>query len=188
MLDVSLIKHVKSGDPKAFEELVFCTQQRALNIAFIILDNMPDAEEVVQEAYIQVYQKIHDLRLPEAFNSWFGKIVSNLAIRKSRSKGYCKTVPIEDDLRIEDAFRQDPEALVLDKMHQDELMELLLFLPEEYRLTLLLKEWEGYSYQEISEILDIPLGTVKSRIFSARRKLAMFLKDMATGKGGSCNA
>ncbi|MDF9408893.1 MAG: ECF RNA polymerase sigma factor SigW [Pelotomaculum sp. PtaB.Bin013] len=171
MVEVSLIEQVKTGDLTAFEKLVQSTQQRGLNIAYGILNDPYDAEEVLQEAYLQVYHNIVKLKAPEAFRNWFAKIITHLAFRRSREKGRFKTVPLDYVSQVEDTFIDEPETIALKKEQQDRLIDALKTLPDEYKAALILREWEDYSYKEISEILDIPLGTVKSRIFSARKIL-----------------
>lgn len=171
MVEVTLIEQVKTGDLTAFEKLVQCTQQRGLNIAYGILNDHLDAEEVLQEAYLQVYHNIGKLKAPEAFRSWFGKIITHLAFRRSRKKRRLNTVPLDDVSQVEDTFIDEPETLVLRKEQQDHLINALKTLSNEYKAAFILREWEDYTYQEIGEILDIPLGTVKSRIFSARKIL-----------------
>lgn len=171
MVEVALIEQVKRGDLRAFEKLVQSTQQKGFNIAYGILNDPLDAEEVVQEAYLQVYYNITRLRAAEAFRSWFGKIVTHLAFRRSREKGRFKTVPLDQAIEVTSGLIDDPETFVLSKEKKEQLANALKNLPDEYRAALILREWEDYSYQEISEILDIPLGTVKSRIFSARKLL-----------------
>lgn len=176
MVEVSLIEQVKTGDLTAFEKLVQSTQQRGLNIAYGILNDPLDAEEVLQEAYLQVYHNIIKLKVPEAFRNWFAKIITHLAFRRSREKGRFKTVPLDYVSQVEDTFIDEPETIVLKKEQQDQLIIALKTLPDEYKAALILREWEDYSYKEISEILDIPLGTVKSRIFSARKILLIKLE------------
>lgn len=180
LVEFSLIEQVKNGDLKAFEKLVQCTQQRGLNIAYGILNDPHDAEEILQEAYLQVYYNIGKLKVPDAFRSWFGKIITHLAFKRSREKGRFKIIPLDLISQMEDTLVDDPETIVLKKEQQGQLIHALKDLPDEYRAALILREWEAYSYQEISEVLDIPLGTVKSRIFSARKILLKKLK-----KGGS---
>ncbi len=177
MIEVSLIEQVKKGDLAAFEKLVYSTQQRGLNIAYGILNDPLDAEEVLQEAYLQVYHNIGKLKMPEAFRSWFGKIITHLAFRRSRKKKKYNIVPLENISHIEDATADGPENIVLKKEQQGRLLNTLKTLPDEYKAALILREWEDYSYQEISEILDIPVGTVKSRIFSARKILLKKLEE-----------
>lgn len=177
MLDTRLIEQVKAGDLAAFELLVEKTQQTGLNIAYGILHDRSDAEEILQEAYLQVYLNISGLKTPVAFRSWFAKIVTHLSLRRSKNKNRLREIPLDKVPEFEDAFHSDPEIFVLKKEEQKNLLDALRVLPDEYRAALILREWEGYSYQEIGNVLDIPLGTVKSRIFYARRMLSEKLKE-----------
>ncbi|MFZ5597403.1 MAG: RNA polymerase sigma factor [Bacillota bacterium] len=176
MVEALLIEQVKKGDKKAFERLVQSTQQRGLNIAYGILNNSLDAEEVLQEAYLQVYQNIGKLKAPEAFHSWFGKIITHLALRRSRENGRVNTLPLDFIGQVEDTICDGPETIFIKKENQEQLINALKKLPGEYKAALILRDWEHYSYQEISGMLDIPVGTVKSRIFTARRNLLRILE------------
>lgn len=176
MIEALLIEQVKNGDNKAFERLIQSTRQRGLNIAYGIVNNPLDAEEVLQEAYLQVYRNIGKLKAPEAFRRWFGKIVTHLALRRSREKGKVNTMPLDLINQIEDTTYDSPETVFLKKEQQELLVNALKELPGEYKAAVILRDWEHYSYQEISEILDIPLGTVKSRIYTARRNLIRILE------------
>lgn len=178
MVGISLIEQVKEGDLRAFEKLVQSTRQAGLNIAYGILNDPLDAEEILQEAYLQVYHNIGKLKAPEAFRSWFGKIITHLAFRRSREKGRFKTFSLDSmDQETAAAAIAEPETLVLKKEQHGQIIDALKTLPDEYRAALIMREWEEYSYQEISEVLDVPLGTVKSRIFSARKLLFKALKE-----------
>ncbi|PHJ38496.1 hypothetical protein P378_09490 [Desulforamulus profundi] len=172
MVEVSLIEQLQRGDIKAFEKLVESTRQRGLNIAYGILQDPQDAEEILQEAYLQVYHHIGQLKAPETFRSWFGKIVTHLALRRAKEKGRFKTIPLEDLPAAGCSITEGPEYFLLKKEKQVHVAQTLKTLPDEYRAALILREWEDYSYQEISEVLDIPLGTVKSRIYCARKLLS----------------
>lgn len=176
MVEALLIEQVKNGDNKAFEKLIQSTQQRGLNIAYGIVNNPLDAEEVLQEAYLQVFRNIGTLKAPEAFGSWFGRIVTHLALRRSREKEKVNTMPLDLVEQIEDTACDSPEAVVLKKEQQELLAGALKELPGEYKAAVILRDWEHYSYREISEILDIPLGTVKSRIYAARKSLIRILE------------
>lgn len=176
MVEALLIEQVKNGDNKAFEKLIQSTQQRGLNIAYGIVNNPLDAEEVLQEAYLQVFRNIGKLKAPEAFGSWFGRIVTHLALRRSREKGKVNTMPLDLVGQIEDTACDSPETVVLKKEQQELLAGALKELPGEYKAAVILRDWEHYSYREISEILDIPLGTVKSRIYAARKNLIRIME------------
>ncbi|HEX3011577.1 MAG TPA: RNA polymerase sigma factor [Syntrophomonadaceae bacterium] len=178
MIDVQLINQVKAGDLAAFEKLVETTSQTGLNIAYGILHDRSDAEEVLQEAFLAVYQNIQKLKSPEAFRTWFGTIVTHLAFRRSKLNGRFKQVPLDENIETKSIPLEGPDELILRKEEQELVFEALKTLPDEYRAALTLREWENYSYREISEVLGIPLGTVKSRIYTAR---AMLFKQLKKG-------
>lgn len=178
MIDVILIKQAQAGDREAFEKLVESTRQTGLNIAYGILHDRADAEEVLQEAYLQVYLNIRKLKSAQAFKSWFGRIITHLAFRRSKLNGHFKKIPLDDIDEVESTYTENPEEFTLKQEQRNSLFKALGLLPDEYRAVLILREWEGYSYLEISEVLDIPLGTVKSRIYSARM---MLLKKLLGG-------
>lgn len=177
MIDSSLIEQVKKGNLSAFEKLVEETKQQGFNIAYGILQDPLDAEDVLQEAYLQVFHNIRKLNAPEAFKSWFTKIIIHLSFQYSKKKGRYKTIPLNEITQNETTFNNTPEIFVLKQEETEQLVKALKLLPDEYRIILILREWEEYSYQEISETLDIPLGTVKSRIFYARKMLLDKLKE-----------
>ncbi|MBZ4655223.1 MAG: polymerase, sigma-24 subunit, subfamily [Peptococcaceae bacterium] len=177
MIDPSLIEQVKAGNLTAFEKLLQSTQQKGFNIAYGILHDTLDAEDVLQEAYLQVFHNIKKLKTAEAFKSWFGKIITHLSFRRSKEKGRFKTIPLHEITQVETTFSDNPETFMVKQEEKEQLIKALKFLPDEYRAALILREWEDYSYQEISEVLDIPLGTVKSRLFSARKMLFNKLKE-----------
>lgn len=161
----------------AFEKLVESTRQTGLNIAYGILHDRSDAEEVLQEAYLTVYQNIQKLKSAEAFRTWFGRIITHLAFRRSKMDGRFKQVPLDEMIETKGVLLESPDELVLKKEEQEQIFKALKSLPDEYRAALILREWESYSYREIAEVLGIPLGTVKSRIYSARAMLFKQLKE-----------
>lgn len=189
LIDPELIHVVQAGDLEAFEKLVRITQQKGLNIAYGILYNTLDAEEVLQEAYLNVYKSLNRLKAPEAFYNWFTKIIINLAYRKAKERGRYKSIPYEDYMTDGTynegaADEENPEKIYLQKVKQEELKEILKGLPDEYRTTLILREWEGNSYQEISEIFNIPVGTVKSRLNKARKIIISKLTETEVANDG----
>lgn len=176
MIDPVLIRQVKTGKPEAFEKLVKLTSKRGLSIAYGVLQNTLDAEDVLQEAYVQVYLNINKLKSAEAFYVWFGKIVTHLAFKRSKEKGRFKTISLQENYEGSISPPDQPDEQLITKEEYERLKTGLDTLPDEYRAALILKEWEDFSYQEISKILEIPLGTVKSRIYNARKLLSGYMK------------
>ncbi len=154
-----------------------------LEIAYGILSNDRDAEDMVQEAFITIYYKIPGLKNPEAFPTWLAKIVTNLCLKKTEKNRKNSAISLEllDNLQPDRMISED--AYRLSDTRQD-VHWAILNLPVDYRTVVVLRDLQGYAYDEIAEILDMPLGTVKSRIHQARTLLAEILRPPRK-KGGS---
>ena len=178
-----IIRACQHGSTEAFEQLVRQYQQYAFKIAYGILGSDRDAEDTVQEAFIAVYHQIKSLRNEEAFPTWLGKIVTNLCFRKVQNSGKRPTVPLDsiEDLRISNT---GPEEAYLALELKQDVHNALLNLPLDYRVVVVLRDIQGYSYSEIADIAGIPLGTVKSRIHQARTLLADLLQPTRNEEEG----
>ena len=176
------IRQVLSGDVNAFEDLVSACEKNAYNLALRMLGNAQDAEDVVQEAFLKAYRSLPEFRLDSRFSVWFYRIVSNLCLDLLRRKGRRgeQSLTVEDEdgeesqLELPDE-RFEPAALLERKLTREAVRRGLGALPPEYRQILLLRELEGLSYEEIGRVLSLEEGTVKSRIFRARKRLCAFL-------------
>lgn len=178
-----IIRACKYGSTEAFEQLVRQYQQYAFKIAYGILGSDRDAEDTVQEAFIAVHRQIKSLRNEEAFPTWLGKIVTNLCFRKVQNSGKTPTVPLDsiEDLRVSNT---GPEEAYLALELKQDVHNALLNLPLDYRVVVVLRDIQGYSYSEIADIVGIPLGTVKSRIHQARTLLADLLQPTRNEEEG----
>ena len=144
--------------------------------------NPEDAADLSQEAFIKAYNSLSSFRGDSKFSVWLYRIVSNLCLDFLRSKKRRPTVSLsvenedgeETELEIPDES-QSPEALLERKLTREAVRRGLDALPEEQRQILLLREIQGFSYEEIAGTLDLEAGTVKSRIFRARKRLCTFL-------------
>jgi len=163
---------------EAFENLVRQYQQYAFKIAYGILGNYRDAEDMVQESFITVYYQIKSLRNEEAFPSWLAKIVTNLCLRKAKNRVKISTVPLDS---VELSSTGSEQQYLTLEVKQD-VQNALLTLPVEYRVVVVLRDIQGYSYSEIADIVGIPIGTVKSRIHQARSLLAELLHPISGEK------
>lgn len=172
--DTEIIKQTKNGSIEAFEKLVVSYQQYIFKIAYGFLGNQRDAEDVVQDTFLTVYHQIKGLRNEAAFPSWLGKIATNFSLKKlSQNRKVSSFDSLEDNL-IEVMSGEEHYLIneTKDIVHQG-----LLKLPLAYRSAIVLRDIQGYSYKEIADILEVPLGTVKSRINQGRLLLADLLKD-----------
>lgn len=179
-----LIERAKSGDVESFETLIRNHQSYAYNIAYRMIGNEEDAKDAAQEALIKVFKNISAFKGDSAFSTWLYRIVMNTCkdlLRKrkpneiSMDKGY-ETDEGEVHLEIEDNTN-DPVSKYEQKEVRVTIKSALDELPENYKSVVILREIQGMSYDEISEIEDIPVGTVRSRINRGRKILREILKD-----------
>ena len=172
------------GDANAFETLVLEYEKNVYNIALRMTGNSEDAADMTQEAFIKAYNSLQSFRGDSKFSVWLYRIVSNVCLDFLRSKNRRPTVSlsVEDDdgedaqLDVADES-QSPELLLDRKLTRDSVRRGLDSLPPDYRQILLLREIQGLSYDEIAQALSLEVGTVKSRIFRARKRLCTFLID-----------
>lgn len=180
--EILIIQRVQTGDVNAFELLVREYEKNVYNLALRMVKNPDDASDMTQEAFIKAYNSLSSFRGDSKFSVWLYRIVSNVCLDYLRSVSRHPAVSLsvendegeETELDIPDDSRS-PEELLERKLTRESVRRGLEALPEDYRQILLLREIQGLSYDEISEILSLELGTVKSRIFRARKKLCEFL-------------
>lgn len=177
------INQVLDGDVNAFEALVKEYEKNVYNLALRMTGNAEDAADMSQEAFIKAYNSLSNFRGDSKFSVWLYRIVSNLCLDLLRSKKRRPTVSLsaenddgeEVELDVADES-QSPETLLERKLTREAVRNGLESLPPEHREILLLREIQGLSYEEIAQALTLEAGTVKSRIFRARKKLCAFLQ------------
>lgn len=182
--EAAIVRKVLGGDANAFETLVLEYEKNVYNIALRMTGNSEDAADMTQEAFIKAYNSLQSFRGDSKFSVWLYRIVSNVCLDFLRSKNRRPTVSlsVEDDdgedaqLDVADES-QSPELLLDRKLTRDSVRRGLDSLPPDYRQILLLREIQGLSYDEIAQALSLEVGTVKSRIFRARKRLCTFLTD-----------
>lgn len=182
--EAAIVRKVLGGDANAFETLVLEYEKNVYNIALRMTGNSEDAADMTQEAFIKAYNSLQSFRGDSKFSVWLYRIVSNVCLDFLRSKNRRPTVSlsVEDDdgedaqLDVADES-QSPELLLDRKLTRDSVRRGLDSLPPDYRQILLLREIQGLSYDEIAQALSLEVGTVKSRIFRARKRLFTFLID-----------
>lgn len=176
------IERVLKGDANAFEHLVHAYEKTVYNLALRTLGNREDAEDVTQEAFLKAYRSLDSFRGDSKFSVWLYRIVSNLCLDllRSRQRKPTQSLTVEDDdgeigeLEISDEHFS-PEKLLDRKLTRESVQRGLAALPDDARQILLLRELQGMSYEEIGQALGLEPGTVKSRIFRARKRLCAFL-------------
>lgn len=179
-----LLQRVRRGDSAAFEKLVLENQTRVYNLALRMTGNEQDALDMSQEAFIKAYCSIDSFRGDSRFSVWLYRLTTNVCLdflrfsarRAHDSLNYCDDEGDIRELEIPDD-RFSPETVTEKNELRRAVYRGIDALPEDCRTILLLREIGGLSYQEIGETLSLGEGTVKSRIFRARKKLCQLLME-----------
>lgn len=188
--DRQLVARVQKGDRRAFDLLVIKYQHRILALVGRFIPDFAEAQDVTQEAFIKAYRALPGFRGDSQFYTWMYRIAVNTAKNYLVSRG--RKTPTRD-IDLDDAeFFSDEKNLkdieTPDRLLQRDQLQKVVFdaidaLPEELRMAVTLRELDGLSYEEIAEVMDCPIGTVRSRIFRAReaieRKMQPLLADTA---------
>jgi RNA polymerase sigma-70 factor, ECF subfamily len=185
--DAALIERCRAGDVAAFEPLVEKYRQRVWRLAYNTLRDREEAWDVAQEAFIRAYQALPSFRGQSAFYTWLYRIVMNLAADRARSRGAqgrafgTERVPEEDWDRVlpdQNPGGEAPDAAAARREQRQRIVKALDTLPEHHRKIVMLSDLEGLSYREIADTLEIPMGTVMSRLHNARKRLRDALKPL----------
>jgi RNA polymerase sigma-70 factor (ECF subfamily) len=184
-LDAELVARVKKGDRHAFDLLVIRYQQRVVSLILRYVKDHSEALDVAQEAFIKAYRALPRFRGDSAFYTWLYRIAVNTAknhlASASRRTGVAD-IDAELAERTEDSWRlrelSTPEHYLCEKEMVAILHQAIQDLPEDLRTALTLREMEGLSYEEIAEVMDCPIGTVRSRIFRAREAVDAQIKPL----------
>jgi len=173
--DLSLISRFKAGDISAFEEILIKHQDRIYNVCRYMLGNKDDAEDAAQDTFIKAYRNLRDFRPDSSLYTWLYRIAVNTCLDYKKLPFFASIFrgTREDDEVVNElpSDEPSPERLYESKQTGHALRVGLKQLSEKFRTVLILREIEGLSYEEIAEVLDISIGTVKSRISRAREEL-----------------
>jgi RNA polymerase sigma-70 factor (ECF subfamily) len=172
--DFSLIKRFIDGDESVFSELVKRHKDKVRNIIYITLTNSNAADDLAQEVFITVYRNLKKFRFESQFTTWIYRITIN------KCKDHLRKVNVR---RIFLSLKDEEAESVLESINEDSdikeiVRDAIATLPDKLRIPLVLKDLEGFSYQEIAETMNCEIGTVKSRIFRAREALKKMLKPI----------
>ena len=183
MDEARTIKEAQQGSIAAFNQLVMAYQGTAYHVAYRVMGDGDAAADACQDAFLKAYKALGQYR-GGSFKSWLMRIVTNTCYDQIRYKSRRPANSLEDMTENPGADRvklvngsERPEERVLRGELQDLLQLAISQLPEDQRLVLVLNDVQGFSYQEIAEVIDQPLGTVKSRLSRARRKVRDFLLE-----------
>lgn len=177
-LDILLIRRAKGGDTEAFTQLVHNYKHYVWQIALGALGDEMEAEDVTQEAFVRAFFSLSSLREEKTFPSWIATVTTRLAIDAVRRKSR-HIMTRTDELDVVDASTTRGFDDVENRMV---LLDLMQKLTIDERTVLVLRELQSLSYQEISEILRIPVGTVRSRLHNARQSLKRIIANQEDAK------
>lgn len=163
----------KAGDGRAFERLVLANGQRAYRTAYRLLGNMEDAADLCQEAFMRAYQNIHHFDDTRPFYPWLYRILKNLCLNFLKKERKQPTLAKDPDAweKMLATSLPGPADLVVEGEDIRRLWKAIDDLSQTHRRVLIMKHFDNLSYGEIAEVLSIPIGTVMSRLYHARKKL-----------------
>ncbi|HNE25569.1 MAG TPA: RNA polymerase sigma factor RpoE [Pseudomonadales bacterium] len=175
--DEQLVARVQKGDKRSFDLLVLKYQHKVLALVRRYVKDHAEAEDVAQESFVKAYRAIASFRGDSAFYTWLYRIAVNTAKNTldARKRRPASDIDIDEveDYAFSDALRveENPENLLATQDLHRVVEETLAGLPEELRRALMLREFDGLAYEEIAEVMECPIGTVRSRIFRAREAI-----------------
>lgn len=181
----ALIRRCKNDDIGAFDELVRRYEKRVFSFAYRLAGNHDDASDVAQEAFIRVFNSIHTFRGDAVFTTWIYRIVTNVYLDERKKSKSHRHASLDDYIELdENAVRRQiedqgptPGEIVERKERDRVVQDAINSLPEYQRIIVALYHMQSRSYEEIAEILHLPIGTVKSRLNRARLALAEKLES-----------
>ncbi|GAB4290984.1 MAG: sigma-70 family RNA polymerase sigma factor [Ignavibacteriaceae bacterium] len=170
--DFSLVKKFIEGDNSSFRVLVERHREKVRNIIYIVLGNSSPVDDITQEVFITVYKNLKNFRFESQFTTWLYRITVNKCkdyLRKMKIRNIFVSIKEEDE---HPGYNQNLET----KDTAELVRKAIAKLPDKLRIPLVLKDIEGFSYQEIADSVNLEIGTVKSRIFRARESLRILLQ------------
>jgi RNA polymerase sigma factor (sigma-70 family) len=176
MSDAALVELVLNGDQDVFAVLVERYKDAVQNLAYRMLGNTTEAEDVTQETFVRAYTQLATYKSAHKFSTWLLSIASHLSIDQLRRRRFL-ALPLEDVPFLEwivDAG-VSPEQSVLQGERQDEIQDYLQRLPAKYRAVIVLRYWHDFSYEEIASALNLTPPLVKARLHRARELLARYI-------------
>ena len=180
--DEELISRFQNGDERAYVELVNRYKDRLLNFVFQFLGDIEQAEDVVQDTMLRLYEKKHYYKEIAKFSTWLYTIARNLANTELRKKKRMKTTylsQLSKERQFEiPAIQDDVDQSIQNEFINDRIQSAISNLPEHFKVVIILRDIQELSYEEISNIVEVPLGTIKSRINRARIQLQAELIDL----------
>ena len=177
-LDEDLVLRVQQGDKSAYDLLVIKYQHKIVQLVNRYVKDPSEAQDVAQEAFIKAYRALSSFRGESAFYTWLYRIAINTAKNYLMSRSR-RSVDMQIDIQDAEVYenlpqlqgQETPERELLSREIVETIKTAIAKLPEEMRVAIMLREFEGMSYEEIAQAMDCPVGTVRSRIFRAREAI-----------------
>ena len=188
--DDKLVKRAKKGDSRAFDLLVLKYQGRVAQLVSRYLSDAAEVEDVTQEAFIKAYRALPKFRGDSAFYTWLYRIAANAAKNHlvALSRRPTTDLALDDSESYEVPGRlkdnESPDEVIMGQQLEAVISQAIDVLPLELKAALTLREFEGLSYDEIAEVLECPIGTVRSRIFRAREAIDQKVASQMQGELG----
>ncbi len=181
-----LIKRVKNGDVDAFEEIIALYEKKVFGIIYQITKNQNEIEDLAQEVFIKIYKNIDKFQGNSSLYTWIYKITVNLCLDELRKKK--EVIYLDEKISVNDSEielqlpskEKNQEQQYEEKELKEKMQNAIDKLPDKQKMMIILRDIKGLTYEEISEITDIKLGTVKSQINRARLKLKELLEKDGT--------
>ncbi len=193
--DQELVELYRQGDKSIIDQLLVRYHSRVFRLALSILHNSQDAEEVIQEVFLKVFQKLDSFKGESSFSSWLYRVAINTTFMKLREKRGAETLPLEEMERkideetgkggVSDWARRPDDELLSEEATQI-ITEAMEKLPDEFKMVVILRDLDGLSTEEVGKLLGLSPAAVKSRLHRARlflrRRLEDFYKQLFEGE------
>ena len=190
--DRALVERARDGDHAAFRVLFDKYHKRAFSVAYGVLKNRHDALDVVQEGFVKVHKHLGSFEGTSSFYTWLYRIVMNLAIDSLRRRKTSRPVEYDDAIRrdgegagedtiVARMLDANPRKAAIRRELVAKIDAALAELPDYHREVIILREIDGLSYEEMAEVLEVPKGTIMSRLFHARKKMQAALAEYVDG-------
>lgn len=185
--EAQAIERAKQGDAEAFEALYHLHKRRVYSLCLRMTSNAAEAEDLAQEAFLQLFRKVSTFRGESAFSTWLHRLAVNVVLMHLRKKGLA-VVPLEDQVETEEETPRKelgaPDLSLAGSIDRLNLQNAIEALPTGYRTIFVLHDVEGYEHNEIAQMVGCSIGNSKSQLHKARMKLRELLKTSRAEKAG----
>lgn len=186
MTDEELVEKVKKGDADVYEKIIQKYQSKVFGLIYNMTKNQNDIEDLAQEVFIKIYKNLGKFKGESSLYTWIYKITVNLCLDEMKKRK--NVIYLDEKIEVDDgevnrelpSEEKSQEKLYEEKELQEKLHNCINKLPEKQKVMIVLRDIKGFSYEEISKITDVKLGTVKSQINRARLKLKELLDEEGT--------